>query len=368
MRIGLVASLGFHTHTGGRTRATKIYHRLARKHEVELLNVSRSNRAALPDPFDGRDFSATNQRLPGTVREVIAGLRAIGYCQHSGFDLVWSYHGWQHTPVVSWLASRVLDVPLIVGVNDHRSGSGIKGRIVNEWLRKRIYEAADALVLESATLRPGLRALDLDDERMVVVPTGIDIADFYRPEVPERDTPTVFYVGRDKDLDLLFESVPLVAQAVEDLECRVAGVAASDHPSVTDDRISFLGYVSDEQLRTEMAQSHVCVVPYREADTAGRPVKLLEYMSAGKCIVGTDLPFNAQMIRDGENGLLADPTPRAFAASLRRALTEPALREELATQARKDVETYSLETMDENLERAVSVATEGEDGRSFTAS
>lgn len=358
MLIGLVASLEFHTRTGARTRATKVYESLSQNHSVDLLNVSRENRAGLPEKFKGREFSATDQRLPGTIREMIAGKRVLEHCRRTDYDLVWSYNGWQHTPVISMAASHLQDIPLVVGVNDHRSGSGLKGRVVNDWLRKRIYEMADALVLESETLRADIDGLDVDDSRIILAPTGIDIDSFYEPEVAERDVPTIFYVGRDKDLDLLFESVPIVAEAFPQVECRLAGVDEDDYPSVTHERIEFLGYVSEEQLRTEMGQSHVCVVPYRDAETAGRPVKLLEYMSAEKCVVGTDLPFNAQMIRDGENGLLTKPTAEALAAGIKTVLGDPERRKEMAATAREDVRAYSLEEMQANLDRAVRSAVE----------
>lgn len=359
MKIGFVTSLRFHEHTGARTRAQRIYQQLSQTHNVDLLNVNIINKDPIPDEFNGGgDFAPTSASIPGTVREIIAGKRLISHCRKEEYDLLWSYHGWQHTPVVTWISSELQHIPLIVGVNDHQSGTGIKGTLVNEILRKHIYKQADLLVTESETLETELRELEIPPRRINTIPTGIDINEFYRPEISEADSPTAFYVGRDKDLDLLFEAASIVKESIPDLCVQIAGVDQEAYPKITEDYITFLGYVSDEKLRTKMGAAHVCVVPYRNAETAGRPVKLLEYMSAKKCIVGTDLPFNRQMIRDGENGLLVDTEPKAFAARLKTALRNEKLRHRLAKQAREDVCDFSLKRMSEEIEKAVARAVE----------
>jgi glycosyltransferase involved in cell wall biosynthesis len=59
------------------------------------------------------------------------------------------------------------------------------------------------------------------------------------------------------------------------------------------------------------------------------------------------------MIRDGENGILTDPTPSAFADGIVRALQAPNLRDRLVEQAREDVRAFSLGHMAELLNDAL---------------
>lgn len=74
---------------------------------------------------------------------------------------------------------------------------------------------------------------------------------------------------------------------------------------------------------------------------------LLESMSCGCTIVGSDTPPLQEVIRDGYNGLLAPfHEPKAIAQKIEHALDRPALRAELGKQARGTIlERYSLEKM-----------------------
>ena len=87
----------------------------------------------------------------------------------------------------------------------------------------------------------------------------------------------------------------------------------------------------------------VAVVPYRPiADFFFSPMKLFEYMASHTPVVASDLPSTAEVIRDGENGLLYPPGDReALAAALRTLRDDPATGTRLAEQAARDVEDYT---------------------------
>jgi glycosyltransferase involved in cell wall biosynthesis len=359
MKIGLVGSLDFGEHSGARTRATRIYSLLADDHEVTFLNVNTVNQSPIPEGIAGRDVALRPGWAPHTLRELTAGYRAVVAAQHYEFDLVWAYNSFQHTPLIGYAMARRLNRPLIVGVNDHRHGRGFKGQVINEHGRRFVLTNADVLVFESETLQRNLDEYGITARQSVVAPTGIDIEQYHHPRRQLAEDPVVFYVGRDKDIDLLLDAAQCARERLPTLTVRLAGVDAAAYPEYADvPYIEFLGFVSEAELQAEMARAHVCTVPYRDADTAGRPVKILEYMSAEKCIVATDLPFNTQMLTNDENAIITAPTPDAFADGLVAVLSDPERRERLATQARADVRAYSLERMHESLTEAITLATD----------
>lgn len=357
MNIGVIGSLDFGTHTGARTRLTRIYSSLSERHDVTLFNVNTVNESAVPEEIAGRNLALRPDWLPHTCREIIAGYRAVVLAEQYEFDLIWAYNSFQHTPLIGYAIAARLDVPLVVGINDHRHGHGLKGKLVNEHGRSFVLNRAEVLVFESDTLQRNLNTHGIRPRQSVVVPTGIDIEEYHRPDEPLSENPTIFYVGRDKDIDLLLDAGELVHEEVPNVSVRLAGVSAEAYPEYADkEYIDFLGFVPEDELRREMARAHVCTVPYRNADTAGRPVKILEYMSAEKCIVATDLPFNTQMLTDGGNAVVVEANSEAFADGILRVLSALDERDRLARRAREDVQAYSLDRMDEKIREVVRIA------------
>lgn len=345
-------------HTGGRRRAMQIYNILDRNHTVNQINVNSENRGEMPEHIRGEDAAVDIDYLPSGVNKALTCPYVWLHCDNYDLNVIYSYNSWQNNHIIGWLYSRKLDVPFVVGVNDHRSGSGLIGTITHKWARNKALLVADAIVLESDTLSPDIPD-GVDSDKVITAPTGIDVGDYYRPAVKPAKTPTIFYGGRSDDIELIFESMAEIAAQVPNAELRLAGVNADTFPEVTDDTITFLGYVSEERYREEMAKAHVCIVPYTEETTAGRPVKILEYMAAKGCIVATDRPYNTQMLAHRENALITEPTPDAFADAIVTALDNPALRTELTDQAHEDVQTYSLQWLQTKLEAALDIATKG---------
>jgi glycosyltransferase involved in cell wall biosynthesis len=83
-------------------------------------------------------------------------------------------------------------------------------------------------------------------------------------------------------------------------------------------------------LRTAMTERHTS------------PIKAFEAMAAGRPIVATDLPSTREVLRDGENALLAPPGDAdALAAAIRRLLADEKEAERLARAAWELSPAYS---------------------------
>jgi glycosyltransferase involved in cell wall biosynthesis len=68
------------------------------------------------------------------------------------------------------------------------------------------------------------------------------------------------------------------------------------------------------------------------------PIKLYEYMAAGKAILATDLPCVQEILTHNQTGWLAwSPRPAHMAEQLLHLARSPELREQLGQQARKTV-------------------------------
>ena len=75
------------------------------------------------------------------------------------------------------------------------------------------------------------------------------------------------------------------------------------------------------------------------------PLKLFEYMAAGKPILASDIPALREVLRDGETALLLPPgDAQAWAAAARRLLADPPAATALGARAQADfLATYTWE-------------------------
>jgi glycosyltransferase involved in cell wall biosynthesis len=98
--------------------------------------------------------------------------------------------------------------------------------------------------------------------------------------------------------------------------------------------------IPDEEVARYFQMSTVIALPYREASQSGIAAIA---MSAGVPIVATKVGALPEILHDGVNSLLVEPNDvRALAQALRKLLTEPHLRRQIAAGARQTVQERLL--------------------------
>jgi glycosyltransferase involved in cell wall biosynthesis len=119
------------------------------------------------------------------------------------------------------------------------------------------------------------------------------------------------------------------------------------------DRVRFEGTVPNGRVPLYLWAADALVMPYTTRTPTVRamsPLKMFEYMAAGRPIVATDFPSVREVLRDGENAFLVPPDSAGeIARGLRRALEEPALAGAIARRARRDVESFTWEQRAANI-------------------
>lgn len=113
------------------------------------------------------------------------------------------------------------------------------------------------------------------------------------------------------------------------------------------DNVKFHGHIPNSLVPEKIAAMDVVLMPYqRQVSVSGNygdvaqwmsPLKMFEYMAAGKAIVSSDLPVLREILEDGRNALLADPDAiDPWLAAIRRLAEDPGLRARLGENARRD--------------------------------
>lgn len=100
--------------------------------------------------------------------------------------------------------------------------------------------------------------------------------------------------------------------------------------------VHYLGRLDLTQVRSCLRQTDIFFLPSLWENC---PYACLEAMAAGRAIISSDQGGMPELIRDGENGLLArNAEPASYVASLERLIEDAALRERLGRAARRSIE------------------------------
>jgi glycosyltransferase involved in cell wall biosynthesis len=102
-----------------------------------------------------------------------------------------------------------------------------------------------------------------------------------------------------------------------------------------EERVLFLGHISDDQLRDAYAAADVVVLP-SYAETF--PLAVLDAMAWGKPIVAARVGGIEHMLTDGRTGILIEPrNSDALALAIKRLLMDADLSASMGAKARSDV-------------------------------
>jgi glycosyltransferase involved in cell wall biosynthesis len=159
----------------------------------------------------------------------------------------------------------------------------------------------------------------------------------------DADTPSAVYTGtfeHYQGLDLLFAAARLVVAARPDARLvMVGGDAAQVQEAATvadalgiGHAVLFTGQRPSEEIPAFLDAATVLVSP-RSTGT-NTPLKIYQYLRAGRPIVATNLRTHTQVLSD-DTAFLAAPTPEGFAAAWLRALNDPARAREVGDHARR---------------------------------
>ncbi len=106
-------------------------------------------------------------------------------------------------------------------------------------------------------------------------------------------------------LGCLLNKVMVLIIGQGSLEPRLRQIAAKLGPG---GRVHFAGFVPHAEVPGYLASFDIAVAPYRKVELFyNSPMKLYEYLAMGKPVIASRMGQSAELIKDGENGLLYEP-------------------------------------------------------------
>lgn len=221
-------------------------------------------------------------------------------------------------------------------------------------IRRRMLRRADIVTAPSSdTVRRLAQIQGVPDGKIRKLPWPLDpgfaafaeCADkLLRPEGFPRGQ-IVLSVGRwaaderYKGADLLIQAVAELVHDFPALHLVLAG-SGDDLPrlkqqartSEAGDRVHFLTDLSRNELAACYAAADIFALP---STGEGFGLVFLEAMAFGKPVIGANVGGIPDVVENGREGLLIEPTAEAISAALRRLLSDPRLREDLGARGRQ---------------------------------
>lgn len=219
-----------------------------------------------------------------------------------------------------------------------------------EWSEQleRVFTQPRRVISVDANTGNVIRALFPEaDARIRHIPSAIDTSVFRPPARRQAGEPLVLFPRRAQRIRGSHLVGPIL-DLVPD-PCRFAWIGAGDRDQVAelravaarDPRLK-VGNATFDQMPKHYAAADICVIPTVASE--GQSLSCLEAMASGAAVVVTRVGGLTELVTDGVDGLVCEPTPESLAAAIRRLVRDPALRRRLGTAARSTALRHSEET------------------------
>ena len=272
------------------------------------------------------------------------------------------------------IISQKLGIPIIYEVNGdiveeyHQQGlqlSSIQWAVIH-LITRYMFKTAGQVVSVSQTLKEKIISrYRLNNNNVSAIENGARVDLFADPDQDEivslrlnyelGDNLTIIFVGTFKPwhgIDLLVDAFSEVTKS----HLNVKLILVGDGPLMPEiekqvaelhlgDRVIFTGLVEHHKVPAILNIADIAVLNPKVsgASSAQSPLKLYEYMAAGKAIIAPKISNVERVIKDRESGLLVSPDNlEALKAALIELLDDEQMREQLGQAARQQaIENHS---------------------------
>jgi glycosyltransferase involved in cell wall biosynthesis len=345
-----------------------------RGHEVREVALVEAGAEAKADAEGGQArglaglASRAASHLPAAAKEALElGYNAVAYRRISRaireFRPDFVYERYAANTFAGLLAAKRHGVPFVLEVNsplalEKAEHDGLVFRGLTRRVERRLCSRADVTIAVTRVLARILEEEGVPEGKVVVMPNGVrrefgtngDGAAFRRSNGIPEGVPVAGFVGWFRAWHGL-ERLVEIAASPEWREADIHLALCGDGPAMPalremrgalpdlQRRVVLCGPVPRGGIESALAAFDVAVQP--AVTPYACPMKILEYMAAGRAIVAPGSANCRELLTDGESALLcpggANPSAEDLGAAVLRLVRDPGLRARLGEAARARV-------------------------------
>ncbi|WP_265521456.1 glycosyltransferase family 4 protein [Oerskovia flava] len=349
MKIGIVCPYSFDVPGGVQFHVRDLAEALmAQGHEVSVLAPADED-TPIPEYITSAG-RAVPVRYNGAVARMTFGpmtaARVRRWLAAGEFDVLHLHE--PVTPSLSMLALWIAQGPIVATFHTALIRSRAL-QVVYPLVRQSLEKISARIAVSEDARRTLVEHMGGD---AVVIPNGVYVDTFIDAQPDDRwrgtpEAPTIAFLGRldesRKGLPVLTAAIPKILAEIPGARFFVAGrgdtgrdeavEALGEHAA----SVEFLGGISDEDKAAMLASVDLYVAPQTGGESFG--IVLVEAMSAGACVVASNLGAFRRVLEDGAAGALfavgdSDDLARQVLRVLRDPLARDVYRERAATFVR----------------------------------
>ncbi len=214
---------------------------------------------------------------------------------------------------------------------------------LTEWLS---YNIADRIILTSEDDKKYIikKFLIKNKDKIKIIPNFVD-TEIFKPLVSiQKKTDHLIFIGRltkQKNLINLIKALKDSKYSIDIIGDGEIKEELEDYSLKNQIKINFLGRIPNNKIPEILNQYEVFILP---SLYEGNPKALLEAMSCGLAVIGTEVDGIRNIIKHKENGYLCKTDSRSIRNAIDNVMSDETLRKKMGMKARKFIiENCSVE-------------------------
>lgn len=266
----------------------------------------------------------------------------------------------------TWLVTRIFRLPWLVEADSPEVYEYRKFYVhykklpgVDRFLERFVVRAANRVFVVSNLIKQYFVKQGSQPGKIVVIPNGADFSK-YKSVAKNKDIMQQFHIGEQIVVGFVgsfhywhgVENLIKIMDAILEREQNVVfflvgsgGVKESEIRSFVEEKdlinqVLFAGNVPHENIAQYISVMDIVLAPYPQLEFFYySPMKMYEYMAAGKAVVASKLGQIAEVVKNEITGLLFNPdNVQGMIKSIEKLIHDQAYRLQIGMNARKDIE------------------------------